>query len=239
MPDENILETQQVQDAIKDAVAIAVSEATKGLEGNRDQILSEKRDLSDQLKKSQEANKKFEGLDVDRVRTMMDAIEKSDEAKLISEGKIDDVISARTETVRQNFETEFTDKNRQIDDLTNQNVSLKSMYENKLIGDSIQSEAIKQGMLPEAIIDAVNNSNGLFQLNQDGKVISKNPEEFVNSPERYIKSLKDNKPYYWPANADFKMTGSTGGGKSTTGERLEEAAAKGDFEAYKKLREAK
>ncbi len=242
MPDENtdmgennsaeLLNNPDVQALIKSEV----EKANTSLESNRNAILSEKKELEKQLKEANKIVDNFKDLDVEKVRTMMDAINKSEEAKLISEGKIDEVIAARTESIRNNFETQFGEKDSTIEALQAENQNIKQMYENKLIADAVQAEAIKQGMLPEAIVDAVNNSNGIFKLDESGSVIANKPDEFINSPERFIKSLKETKPYYWPSNADFKLEGSNSGGQATLGDRLSDAAQNSDFEQYKKLR---
>jgi len=233
---EETLKSDLVKSAIETAVSEAVTKATEGLETNRDTILAEKRELSNQLKLSEEAAKKFEGLDIAKIRTMIDAVNQSDEAKLISEGKIDEVIAARTSSVKAGYEAQFVDKDVEIQTLTDNNTKLQNMYESKLIGDAIQAEAIKQGMLPEAIKDAVRSSGGIFTLGDDGAVQASKADEFINSPERFIKSLKESNPYYWPSNADFRMSGSGGVDSKDLNTRIEAAAAAGDFDTYKELR---
>lgn len=236
---DELLKNDAVQEAIKTAVAAAVAETTEGLETNRNTILKEKRDLAERLKVSEENAKKFEGLDVDKVRMMINAVNQSDEAKLISEGKIDEVIAARTSSVKAGYESQFEEKNAKINELVETNNKLQNMYESKLIGDAIQTEAIAQGMLPEAIIDAINSSAGIFTIGDDGSVQASKADEFINSPERFIKELKNSKPYYWPANADFRLNGSDGMDAKDVATRISAAAESGDFEAYKKLRNAK
>jgi len=232
----DVLKTEVVQSAIKDAVSEAVRIATEGLEANKNGILEEKRQLSDQLKEAQENAKRFEGLDMDKIKTMIDSMEASEEARLISEGKIDEVIAARTAAVKSSYEDKYTEKDTEIAALNQRNSSLQGKYEGKLIGDAIQSEAIRQGMIPGAIPDAITNSRGLFKIGDDGKIEATKIDEFVNSPERFIKSLKENRPHYWPSNADFRLSGSDGGNGTDVTAQMEAAASSGDFEAYKALR---
>lgn len=236
---EEILESDVVQKAISEAVSAAVTEAKEALESNRDAILAEKRAIAEELKVAQESAKKFEGLDVEKIRTMIDAVNQSDEAKLLSEGKIDEVISARTSSVKNAYEQQFVEKDQEIESLNQRNTKLQNMYESKLIGDAIQAEAIKQGMMPEAIKDAIRSSGGVFKIGDDGNIQAAKADEFINSPERFIKSLKETSPYYWPSNADFKLNGSSGLDTKDINTRLDQAAASGDFETYKKLRSGK
>jgi len=90
--------------------------------------------------------------------------------------------------------------------------------------------------MPEAIKDAVRSSGGIFTLGDDGAVQASKADEFINSPERFIKSLKESNPYYWPSNADFRMSGSGGVDSKDLNTRIEAAAAAGDFDTYKELR---
>lgn len=234
-PEEFDVEAALKNEAVQTAIADAVKTATEGLEVNRDSILAEKRQLSDQLKEAKEFAEKFKDLDVDKVRVMMEAANKSEEAKMISEGKIDEVIAARTQSVKAGYEQQFQEKDGSITELQAKNQALQDMYENKLIGDAVQAEAIRQGMLPDAIADAIGNSQGIFKLDDDGNVVSRKAEDFINSPERFVKSLKETKAYYWPANADFKLSGSGGSITDIQG-RMETAAKAGDFDTYKALR---
>ncbi len=231
-----VLESDDVKAAIAAAVAEAVKETTEGLEANRDAILQEKRELAERLKQAEEQAKKFEGIDVDKIKTMLDSVEKSEEAKLIAEGKIDEVIAARTNSVKTAYEQQFQEKDNEIRTLAEEKQKIQQMYETKLIGDAIQAEALKQGMLPEAINDAIINANGLFKIGDDGSVQAAKMDEFINSPERFVKALKETKPYYWPSNADFRMSGSGGNDPKDIVARIETAAQSGDFEAYKALR---
>ena len=244
MGDENneddntdVLKSEVVQSAIKDAVSEAVKVATEGLEANKNGILEEKRQLSDQLKEAQQNAKRFEGLDMDKIKTMIDSMEASAEAKLISEGKIDEVIAARTAAVKSSYEDKYTEKDSEIATLNQRNDLLQGKYEGKLIGDAIQSEAMKQGMIPGAIEDAIVNSRGLFKIGDDGNIEATKIDEFINSPERFIKSLKESRPHYWPSNADFRLSGSDGGNGTDVAAQMEAAASSGDFEAYKALRD--
>ena len=247
MPDEDkkkeeqkeVLESDEVKSAIKAAVESAVADATEGLQNNRDAILTEKRDLADKLKDAQNVAKKFEGLDVDKIRTMIDAVEASDEAKLISEGKIDEVIAARTQSVKAAYEQQFVDKDAEISTLNDTNAKLTGKYESKLIGDAIQTAALNAGMLPEAIADAIQSSNGLFKIDEEGQIVASKADEYISSPDRFIKELKSKKPYYWPTNADFRLSGSDNIDAGDYNTRLDAASKAGDFEAYKALRTKK
>lgn len=236
---DDLLEKEEVKTAIATAVENAVKEATEGLEHNRDAILTEKRELSDRLKSAEEQAKKFEGLDVDKIRTMIDAVGASEEAQMISEGKIDEVIAKRTASVKTAYEQQFVDKDAEIQALNESNSKLSNMYETKLIGDAIQAAALSAGMLPEAVVDAISNSQGLFKINEDGAIVASKADEYISTPERFIKELKNQKPYYWPSNADFRLSGSDNIDATDLGTRIETASKAGDFEAYKALRNAK
>ena len=234
--DKEVLQSDVVKNAIATAVKSAVEEATSSLENNRDEILAEKREISGRLKLSEENAKKYDGLDIEKIRTMIDAVEKSDEAKMISEGKIDEVIASRTASVKAGYEQQFVDKDLEITSLSDKNSKLQNMYEFKLIGDAIREEAIKQGMLPKAVENAITDAKGLFTVGENGAVQASKADEFINSPERFVKSLKDTKDFYWPSNADFRMSGSGGGDPKDLAVQMEAAAIAGDFDTYKNLR---
>jgi len=238
--DEVVISDEILQsDTIKDLISEAVKTATEGLEANKNSILDEKRSLSEKLKLAEENAKRFEGLDVDKIKTMIDSMDASAEAKLIAEGKIEEVIAARTSAVKSSYEDKYSEKNAEIATLNEANTTIMNKYEGKLIGDSIRVEAIKQGMLPEAIDNAIRDASGLFKVAENGNVEARKIDEFINSPERFVKSLKETNSFYWPSSADFRMSGSDGASQTDINARMEAAASSGDFEAYKELRNKK
>jgi len=214
-------------DAVQKAIRDAVKDATDTLKLNRDDILNEKKIMSESLKK-------FESYDLEKIDKLMDSIEKSDDAKMIAEGKFDEILEKRTSQIRDGFSDEITTAKTALETAQSEIETYKARYEQKIIADDVRAEALKQGVRPDAINDVIARSTGIFEL-QDGKTKVAKPDGYVDSVERFIKSLKDSASYYWPDKANFNLKG--GDHKQIT-DRMNDAAEAGDFETYKKMREA-
>jgi len=161
-------------------------------------------------------------------------IENSADAKLISEGKLDEVISRRVERMRLDFDTKSSGLTKQVETLTNEKDALTTKYDNFKIHEHIRNEAIKAKVLPGAIEDILSRSNGMFQIDADGSIVSRDSNGNIRTNEEgspidttnFVNELKTTAPHYWPQ--------SQGGGSVGSGsvDKLIETAGNGNVANY-------
>lgn len=211
MSDENTKIDLNTVDA-KAAIESAVSEATIGLRKNRDDLLHEKKMLSESLKK-------FEGIDIDKVRDMMTNIGKSEETKLIADGKLEDVWALRSTAMQSNFDKELNVRDSKITELKDNATNLKSRLEDLRLDTVIRDAAIKNKILPTAFSDAILLGRSLFSMRDDGTLAIVDDNGFVQpgldgkspiQPEEWLKSLNDKKPHWWAQSNGIGATGGAG-----------------------------
>lgn len=243
MPDDNTPE-MFTKDQVKDLIKEAVDSEVSGLKAKN-------ADLLDKLTAAKEQSKQWDGLDPDQVKKLINNMNQSDDAKLIAEGKIDEVINKRIDDVNKRFDTEknqLQDTIKQLtekqDTLTNEANQYKQNYNTKILEDAIRDEALKQGVVSAALRDVISRAKELFSVSDSGEVeardyqgnLIKTEDDFLLSPERFIKTLKKEAPHYWPNSAS---AGAMGGASNINGNDMMEKlsdAAQTDFASYQKLR---
>lgn len=203
-----------------DTISNAVEKAVAGLKANRDEILKEKKVLSDNLKR-------FDGLDPEKMRDIMANIGKSEETKLITEGKLEEVWDLRSSAMQKHFDSEINSRDTKISTLSeNENVLKKRLAELSL-NTVLRKEASDQKLIPEAVDDAVFLGRSKFSMLKDGTlgIIDENGFTLPGAdgktalqPKEWLQGLKTTKPHWWAQSSGAGVTG--GAGNKTNGIHL-------------------
>lgn len=222
---------------VEKLVRSAVEEATGKLLGKRDELM-------DELKATKAKLKSYGDLDPDKIRAVMQHFNQNEEAKLVAEGKFDEVIDRRTDKLRSDFEARYSELQGKYEEVSKEGDSYRSRYQDLVISQQVQAEALRQGVRPEAIQDVIYRAKGTFSINPDtgeleardnaGRLV-KMDDHHILTLERYISSLKQQAPHYWP---ESHGTGSRGAGRADRENleaRLLDAAASGDMVEYRRL----
>lgn len=210
--------------AVKAALAALVEQETTGLKTNRDTILNEKRQLADQLKQVQEQLAKFGGLDPAKTQAMIAAFQQSEEAKLISEGKLEEVLNRRTEAMRADAEARVKAALAKVDELTAAVSGRDGKISELIIDADIRDAAIKQGVNPHAVVDAVMRARGTFKVSKEYKpeardasgtlLMGKNGKDPL-TPAEWLEQQKAQSPHWWPPSAGGGANGGSAKGKGS------------------------
>lgn len=219
---------------IKALIAEAVERETSGLIQNRDQILREKRELAE----------RYKDLDVEEYKKLKEEREKTHNKKLKDEGNIDELLQKQESVLRADYESKLEEISKQLQDATRSTQEYQKRLHDKTISDVIRDEAIKAGVLPEAINDIVDKGIRKFTLSERGELesrtvegdLSKDEDGFIVTPARFIANLRKTNAYYWGSSHGAGLNGSSSVSRTDDAAKMEEAAAKGDMATYRKLR---
>ncbi len=186
------------------------------LKGHNSKLLDEKKTVQAQLKK-------FEGLDPDNIKKMMHAFDSNEEARLMAEGKIDEVVAKRTEKKLLKLEEKIGVLSDQLGESDKEKKRYKDEYDGLVINTEIRRQAEKAGVIPAAIDDVIFRSKGMFSLDEDGNIESRDSNGNIRTvkkkpldPGLFIEQLKDSAPHFWPASK-----GAGASGKFVNGEGME------------------
>lgn len=221
--------SEEFKSAVRDAVDSQVS----GLKQKNDDLLGTINEQKSKLKD-------FDGLDAAKIRNMMTHFENNEEAQLIAEGKIDDVIQRRTDKISGQYTDQINQLSTSLESLTAERDNLHKQLERSVIGNKLQAEAAKSGILPEAVEDVLMRGLGVFSLDDKNEIVARDKDGNLRkmedgmllNPERFIESLRKSNPYYWPSSQSAGGRGSLGPGQSSRDQldTLTDVATSGNFD---------
>ncbi len=224
---------KEVLEAAAKAQEAAIEEAVSGLKSNNEKLLNEKKKLQE----------KFKGItDPEEALAALQLIHENEDIQLIKEGKIEEVIAKRTSTLISEHEAQMEELSANLKTLTEESSKYKSLFQTKVIEDTLREAAIKAGVMPEAVSDVLMRGVTVFTLSETNEVEARNEKGellkkggIVVNPNNWVEGLKETHPYYWPPTVSAGISGA-GGADSDTMDKLAELAKAGKIDEYRKLR---
>ena len=222
--DDKAKELDTTSEAFTTAVASAVAEATGGLKQNRDDVLTEKRELNEKYKVLE--TQLAELGDLDTVKAMVSRFQNDEEAKLIADGKIDEVLNKRTESLRKDAETRVTSATTRVTELETELGGAKSTIAALVIDSNIDQAAAKLDCTPTALNDIRRAAREVFAINGENKVEARDSAgvllmgkdgKTALTPGTWLEQSKATNPHWWGAAAG----GGAGGGVGVPGKGVD------------------
>ncbi|MCP3683853.1 MAG: hypothetical protein GY861_14305 [bacterium] len=253
MPDFDFITDEEVREKVENAHKLVVDELTVnftnaakeqvdeavlGLKNKNTELLDEKKNLKDNLKK-------FDGIDIEVVKTATDFYEKNKDAEFLKDGTVEELIQTKTSQLISDHETAITELAGKLSTATEHGANYQSLFEAKVIDDGLRSEAVRQGVRPEAIEDVILRGRGIFSLDEsklieardsDGKLATTDDKK-VLTVKNWVEKLKDSSPHYWPGSEGAGAEGGGGGGDSDLTKKLSDLATSGKMDEYRILRD--
>ena len=215
-PQDQKIEIDLNDPAVKALVAKAVEDATGPLKANRDEILIEKRKLREEFDTLQQ---QFAGFDPEAMRSLMEKIHNDEEAKLIAEGKFDEVINKRTEVLRADFVKQLETRDTRITELES-GLGLKDGKIAELVIDrSVQEAAVSAECLGSAIPDIILRARTVFSLGENDELVAKDSDGTTRwgkdptsplTPAEWLESEKETGAHWWAPSGGGGAGGGTG-----------------------------
>lgn len=234
------LEVDELTINLTNSAKSQVEEAVTGLKTKNQQILDEKKALQENLKK-------FEGYDPKIVKEATEFYTKNKDAEFLKDGTVDELIEKKVSQLTSDFETQIAELNENLGKTKTTAQTYQQLFEGKTIDDGIRAEAIKAGMLPTAVEDAVLRGRSIFSLDEnkqieardsDGK-LAVTEDKKVLTTKNWVEGLKETSPHYWPQSKGAGAFGGAGGSDSDFQAKLAALADSGDVKGYRKLRDSK
>ncbi len=239
---ENVskLEVDQLTIDLTNSAKTQVDTAVAGLKSKNAEILDEKKVLSDSLKK-------FEGYDPAEIKIASDFYAKNKDAEFLKDGTVEELIQQKTSQLTSDFEIQVNELTDNFNTAKEHGNMYQSLFEAKVIDDGVRDEAIKAGMLPTAIEDAVLRGRSVFSLDENKQIEARDAQgslavtedKKVLTTANWIDGLKTTSPHYWPQSEGAGAFGKTGVGETDAMAKRIAAAESGDVNAYRKQRDAK
>lgn len=156
-------------------------------------------------------------MDVQEILQKLDSIPALEEAAKAG-GNVDNVVAAKLKQHTAPLERQISELQSQLTAAMEQAQQLQQRERGRLIGDAVQAGVVATKALPEAADDLKLLASAIFEVDESGKVVSKEGIPGVTpgvSPEVWLTDMKRTKPYYWPASQGANGRGGAGGGGGT------------------------
>ena len=204
-----------------DDIQAKIDAAVSGLKTKNSELLGK-------LKDAQTSLKAFEGIDADKVKSMMARLENDDEAKLLAEGKMDEVISRRTAKRDADWQSKLDQATKDLE----AEKSKSAKFLGRVLDDQVR-EAVTGKVHDKAIEDALFRARQIFSLNDDGVAVQLQGGDPIMgkdgktlfSPREWIESMRESAPHWFPA------TGSGGGATQSTSSGVKQTMKRAVFDA--------
>lgn len=186
--------------------------------------------VKDALRKEREDHKqtkdklqKFEGLDADEVRTTMDEIEElrvKAEAGggQIDEEKLEKLAARKADAKTAPLQRELDKISKELQDREVRVKELEGRISSSKIEAKLRQEAEKLKIVPSAIDDVVSIGSNLFELTEDGDIVSRETAIGVDPnipPDVWLQDQKDKRPHWWPESQGGGASGSREGANAS------------------------
>ena len=223
---------------VTDGIDAKIEEAVKPLKDKNIELLDEKKKIAETLKN-------FDNIDPDAARDALNFLDTNEEAQMIKDGKIEDVILKRTSTLTSDHEAALLELNTTLKEVSANGNTFQTLYESKMIDDSLRDAALKSKVRPEALSDILLRGGSVFTLAKDSSVeardvdgkLRKTEDDKVLTPTNWIESLKKVAPHYWPSSAGIDARGESD--MSDLDAAITKAAEAGNQKEYRRLKAKK
>jgi hypothetical protein len=226
---------------VNEGIQAKIDEAVSGLRAKNEELLGEKKKIQEKLSQFADITDPQEAVKA------LKFLNESEEAQMIRDGRVDELIGKKTAQMKLDYENQLKEVTAKLEETANQATTYKTRYERKLIDDNLRDAAIRAGIRPEAIADVLLRGSQLFTLGKDGSLearnekgeLRKNSEGSVITPAVWLEDLKTSAPHYWPSSDGVGASGSSFTADGDKMAKLADLAKKGDWAAYRKLRDQK
>lgn len=213
----------EITPEIQALIDAQVAQNVAGLKNKNQELLGNERKLKDELKR-------FEGIDVDRVKSVFEQLDNDEDSKLWASGKKNVVIEKHTERMRQSHTAELDALRKQVEEATKRG----DVFRGAVLDNHIRAAAgdLHKGAVEDALLHArqlftLDDKGNAVKLNGDGTPELGKDGKTAYSPQEWIEQMREQKPHWFPAQTSG--SGSTGAEKSSGGGKAMKRAVFGNM----------
>lgn len=227
-------------------IQAAVERATQGLKQNRDQILAEKKQLSEQLQQMQQYFEQLGGKEgIQKLLEMRQRLEKDEMGKLLADGKYDEWFEKRTQSMKSDYEKRIEALNAQLEESNKKAQEAMQRWTDKVLETEVRAACSKAGVIDSAVEDALYRARNMFKydeergqmviLDENGSAVLGKDGKSPKSISEWLEEQKQSARHWWPPSQGAGANGALGGGQASP-----DASAIGrmSMAEYKKFRES-
>lgn len=178
----------------------------------------------EQLRQEKEALQDEYGLPPEEVKKLRDTLDSYKDKKVFDDEGIEALLEKRLAGVKADANQEIKVKDKQILELSKDREHWAGKYQKTVIERELRDAALSTGVRPTALTDVVLRGSGMWNLNDDGRIVAKDssgdlmfgadgvtlltPKEWMES------SLRENAPHFFELSGGGGANGGGGSGGS-------------------------
>ena len=133
----------------------------------------------------------------------------------VDETKLNELAEARARGKLAPVERKLTETERALQQAMEQVKLFQTEKQQRTIGDAVRAAAVKGKMLDTAQEDALLLAERVFEVTEDGKVMTRDGLQNVPpglSPDVWLSDMQKARPHWWPASSGGGARGGSGNG---------------------------
>lgn len=157
----------------------------------------------------------------DQIRTAVEAFDGYDELKTRADGKIDDekisqIVESRLKSKLAPIEREKKTLEDKFKEASERVTTFEQRERQRTIADKVREVTTAANLLPSAVADALMYAGQVFEVTEDGRVITKDKVGVTPGvePDVWLMEIKPTKEHWWPESQGGGARGGKGGGIS-------------------------
>lgn len=207
---EELLNNPEVQKAIQAKLDAEVA----GLKSKNSELL-------DKFKKVSEQVKAFDGLDIDKIKTLQKQMEENEEMRLLAEGKTEEVVNRRIENMKRDFDAQLAAREQKLTEFQSVLKTKDEKLAELVIDGQIREAYVGLDFEPAAMEDTLMVGRKTFIMDENGKAVPRDSHgnlifgkdgKTPITAKEWLENLSETKKYLRRQSIG---AGAQGGGRST------------------------
>lgn len=187
---------------------------------NNTTLMKELNTLRSELEETREAY----GLPPEEVQSMKKTLESYKDKKVLDDEGIEALLEKRLAQLKADQQGELKQREKQIQELSKDREHWASKYQRTVIDRELKDAALQAGVRPTALQDVVLRGQGMWHLNDDGRIVAKDAQGDLMygadgvtllSPKEWMDAqLRDAAPHFFEPTGGGGAPGGGGPGGS-------------------------
>ncbi len=167
-------------------------------------LKNKNKEILDKLAKASEVSKQFEGVDLEKIKSLQKQLETNEEMRLLAEGKTEEVVARRVEAMSRDFESKLAARDGKLSEYEQAIKQKEERLATLLIDGTVREQFIGLDYEPAAMDDVLRHARQIFVMDENGNPVPRNEQGSLifgkdgKTPitaREWLEGLADKKPY--------------------------------------------
>ena len=134
-------------------------------------LKNKNKELFDNMAASAEKLKQFDGLDVEKMKTLQKQLEENEEMRLLSEGKTEEVVNRRVEAMKRDFDANLAARDNKLSEYEQILKKKEDRLAELVIDGQLREAYVALDFEPSALDFVLMQGRNVFIMDENGKAV--------------------------------------------------------------------